>query len=146
MKKQIRRNVFETNSSSVHSLAYSKDGLEPSELEIDKNGELPISLGIFDECRIYKDQYTKLSYLLTCLYYLSDCDKEKIYDDNSFMSIDDAVCSYTGAKRIRIMGDEGYIDHQSVPTFDIEIINAWDEEEVINYIFNKNIWLKTDFD
>lgn len=146
MKRQIRRNVFETNSSSVHSLVYSKDGLEPSELEISQNGEILIPLGDFDGCSTYKDQYNKLSYLLTCLYYLSDCDAEKIYDDYSFELINKAVCSYTGAKTIKVMGSEGYIDHKSVPTCDIEIINTYNEDEVINYIFNRNIWLKTDYD
>lgn len=146
MKKQIRRNVFETNSSSVHSLVFSKDGLEPNEFNINCNGEIVVGLEDFEGCHIYKDQYSKLSYLLTCLYYLSDCDVERIYDNYSFELIVKAVCSYTGAKTIKIIGSEGYIDHQSVPCCDIEIINVYNEDEVINYIFNRNIWLKTDYD
>ena len=105
-----------------------------------------LNLGDFDGCNTYKDQYSKLSYLLTCFYYLSDCDTERIYDNYYFELINKAVCSYTGAKTIKVMGSEGYIDHQAVPTCDIEIINTYDEDEVINYIFNRNIWLKTDCD
>lgn len=145
--KQIRRNVFETNSSSVHSLVYSQNGLEPSGLKIDKSGDIFVALGKFDNSYcVYKDQYSKLSYLLTCIYYLAGCDVDKIYNRSEFEEVQKTVCNYTGAKSIKIENSEGYIDHQSVPEWGITIINAYSEDEVINFIFNRNIWLKTDCD
>lgn len=147
MRKQIRNNVFETNSSSVHSLVYAERSLEPSELVINDDREIYIALGNFDQTyHIYKDQYNKLSYLLTCVYYLADCEVENIYNHFYFEIIQKAICSYTGAKALKIQGLEGYIDHQSVPDWDIEIIDAYDEDEIRNFVFNKNIWLKTDCD
>ena len=78
MNRKIRNHVFETNSSSVHSLVISNDGREPS---------------------------------------------------------------------IKILGKvEPYIDHQSIPSYDIEIINTYDKDAVINFVFNKNVSLKTDCD
>lgn len=47
MKRQIRRNVFETNSSSVHSLVISNEGREPSEFKLNKDGEIEIDFGQF---------------------------------------------------------------------------------------------------
>lgn len=148
MKRQIRRNVFETNSSSVHSISISNDGREPSELKLNKDGYIEVDFGYFgkDE-RLYTSQYDKLSYLITCLYYLSGWDVEGIYEKYEFGYVEEAICEYSGAKGIRIVGkNEPYIDHRSVPYLDIEIINSYDKDEVINFVFNKYVSLKTDCD
>lgn len=72
MAKKIRSGVFETNSSSVHSLVFSKEGLEPSVLPVDRDGKIITDFGEFGkEYCIYDAQAEKLSYLITCLYYLS---------------------------------------------------------------------------
>jgi len=81
------------------------------------------------------------------LYYLSGWEVEDIYDRWEFKEIQDAVCKYTGAKGIKIIGkEEPEIDHQSQPYDGIEIINTYDEDAVINFIFNKYVSLKTDCD
>lgn len=147
MKKQIRRSVFETNSSSMHSLTFSNEGLEPSYLQVNEDGEIHIELGEFGtEYRIYKDQYNKLSYLLTCLYCLAGYNIEEIYQKYEFSVIEKAVCDYTGAKALRIDDSDGRIEHQSAPVFNIEIIDASCEDTVIGFIFSKYVWLKTDRD
>ena len=81
MNRKIRKGVFETNSSSIHSLVISNEDREPSKFKLNKNGEIEIDFGQFgkDE-RIYTSQYDKLSYLITCLYYLSGYDISDIYD------------------------------------------------------------------
>lgn len=149
MKKTIRDKVFETNSSSVHSLCISNDGLEQSELKIHKDGKIHVGFGYFgkDYC-IYDSQHEKLSYLMTCLCYIFGYDIDNIYESYDFKMIEDAICSYTGAKGIKIIGDENdaYIDHQSIPYDGIEIINIYDDDEIINFVFNKYISLKTDSD
>lgn len=45
MKTKIRKGVFETNSSSVHSLVISNDGREPSKFKLNKDGEIEIDFG-----------------------------------------------------------------------------------------------------
>ena len=148
MNRKIRKNVFETNSSSVHSVAVSKDGIEPSKFKLNENNEIEIDFGEFgkDE-RLYTSQYDKLSYLITCLYYLSGFEIEDIYDKYEFKIIENAICSYTGANRLKILGkNTPSIDHQSQPYSSIDIINAYNEDEIINFVFNKYISLKTDCD
>ena len=148
VKRKIRKNVFETNSSSVHSLVISNDGREPSEFKVNKDGYIEVDFGEFgkDE-RLYTSQYDKLSYLITCLYYLSGWDVEDIYEKYEFEYIEKAICEYSGAKGIRILDkNEPHIDHQSVPYSNIGIINVYDKDEVINFVFNKYVSLKTDSD
>ena len=146
-KRIIRQNTFETNSSSVHSLVFSNEGREPSQFVLE-DGYIWVSLGDFgtDLC-IYDTQYDKLSYLMTCLYYIGGYSIEGIYNSFEFIAIEAAICNYTGAKGIKINPySNGYIDHQSAPYGSIEIINVWNDDEVINFVFNKHISLKTDCD
>lgn len=146
--RQVRNKIFETNSSSVHSLQIDGSGIEPSKLKIDKDGYINVEFGSFGkEYRIYSSQYEKLQYLITCLYYLHNS-VEEIYDSYEFERICNAVCAYTGALGIKIVDDESraYIDHQSIPYESIEIINTYDYDEIKNFIFNKYISLKTDCD
>ena len=51
MKRKIRKGVFETNSSSVHSLVISNEGREPSEFKLNKDGEIEIDFGQFGKDR-----------------------------------------------------------------------------------------------
>ena len=150
MTKKIRSGVFETNSSSVHSLVFSKEGLEPSVLPVDKNDKIITDFGEFGrEYCIYNTQAEKLSYLITSLYYLSSGfdSVEGVYDNYDFQTLEKYVCEYTGAAGIKILGEtDPYIDHQSIPEYDIDIVNMYDKDSVINFIFNKNIALKTDSD
>ena len=59
MKTQIRRGVFETNSSSVHSISIIKDdfkGSLPKKFTIDCNGEFGWEVDTYD-CPISKAAY-----------------------------------------------------------------------------------------
>lgn len=151
MKRQIRKNVFETNSSSVHSLAISRDGLEPSKLIKNKDNKIVTDFGEFgkDLC-YYKSQEEKLSYLITCLAYMSNNfgNVEGVYNNYLFDILDAAICEYTGASGIEILGyADPDIDHQSVPYDSSDVvINLWDKDEIVNFVFNKYISLKTDCD
>ena len=149
MKRQIRKGVFESNSSSVHSITYSFEGRQENKLPINKDGYIEVDFGHFGkEYEIYDSQYDKLSYLMTCLAYISSMNiNNVIYEHDEFKNIEEAICNYTGAKGIKILGSvDPELDHQSIPYDGIEIINTYDEEEVVNFVFNKNIWLKTSCD
>ena len=145
--KQIRKSVFETNSSSVHALCFDTSGREPSQFKLNKDGNIEIDFGSFGrECEIYNTQYEKLSYLITAAYYVAGMpyDLDDVYENWEFGQIRDAVCDYTGANDIVILNNEDpYIDHQSVPSGSIELINTWMEDEVIDFVFNKYVALKT---
>ena len=66
---------------------------------------------------------------------------------NKYKTVEKAICEYTGAKGIKIHPYiDGYIDHQSAPYNSIEIINIWDKDAVIDFVFNKYVSLKTDCD
>lgn len=142
--RQIRRSIFETNSSSVHTLQIINTGLKPSNLKINKDGIIEVEFGSFDnEYGIYNTQYEKLQYLLSFIgyenYYLED-----FYNSYCFQNVRDAVCEYAKAKDIIIVGDkEPYIDHQSADTC---VIDLYDKDEIINFVFNEYIALKTDCD
>ena len=151
MKRQIRSGVFETNSSSVHTITFDNTGLrerDPNDLRIDRNGKILVDFGKFGtEYAIYKRQSDKLSYLMTCFVYMLGryCIPEEIYGAYEFYLIEKAVMKHcpecTGIKLIRYT--DPYIDHQSVPNDYIECVNIYDEDEVINFIFNEHILLKT---
>ena len=146
--RKIRRKIFETNSSSVHSLSISKDGREKSYLPTDELGYILADYGSFGKnLEYYNTQGEKLSYLVTCCYYLSGYGD--IYDCYEFQCIEDAVKEYTGAPGIKVREYyEPDIDHQSQPDrYDgIEIIDIYDKDQVIDFIFNKYVSLKTDCD
>ena len=148
-RRNIRKGVFETNSSSVHSLVISSDGREPSEFELNEYGEIEIDFGDFGkDYNIYSSQYEKLSYLITLAYYVSHgIGVDGVYNHWEFKKIRDAVCKYTGATGIKILYEiDPYIDHQSIPEYEIDIIDIWDEDQIIDFVFNKYISLKTTCD
>lgn len=144
--KQIRKNVFETNSSSVHTLQISNDGLEPSELKLNKNGNIEIEFGEFEkDYRIYNTQYEKLQYLISFIAYNYGYyyDLDELYENYDFITVRDAVCEYTGANNIIVVGEtQPHIDHQSADECVIRLY----KDEIINFVFNKFITLKTDCD
>ena len=78
MKTQIRRGVFETNSSSVHSISIIKDdfkGSLPVKFTIDCNGEFGW------EVKTYDDAQSKAAYMYQAILYYPYsliCDKDDI--------------------------------------------------------------------
>lgn len=142
--KQIRDNVFETNSSSVHAISISKDGLEPSKLYVDKNDKITVELGSFGCNGELTTQNEKLSYLMTCMYYIYPDIPDKNSRVYPYEGIKNVICKYANADDIILTNiNDAYIDHQSVPydTGDL-IINIYDEDSIINFIFNKYITVK----
>lgn len=122
---KIRRSVFETNSSSMHSLSVigsdrmtqleSKDGIVVV-------GEDEFGWG-------YEELSTpveKLSYLVT----------QYSGDDNMIDLIKEAVKDYTGLT-LAVYENDGYIDHQSQGMISEYIT---DKQSIIDLVFNdKNV-------
>lgn len=88
MKRQIRRCVFETNSSSTHAICIAKDGYELKDHIDFHTGEYGW------ECEEYGDLYNKASYLITAILSM-----EKEYADEKLMQLksilDDNNITYT---------------------------------------------------
>lgn len=141
MKRQIRKSVFETNSSSTHAICITKKK---------DNYKLPDHIDFefgefgwrYDE---YSDPETKLSYLVTMIGESHNCYSiEEIYETNDFKKIDDVVSARCECDGIEIKNVDGYIDHQSIDTIDnlMKEYNCTIEE----FIFDKGIILVIDND
>lgn len=129
----IRSKVFETNSSSTHSIAIADDtdGILDT-LIPDDNGVIVLSGGEFGwSWDKFNDAYTKANY----------CAVDAAKDPAKIRMLIDAIIQHTGAKKVSINIDSNSdIDHQSVgtsaPTFaDLDVL--------INFIFNPKSWLFT---
>lgn len=149
MKKVKRSGVFETNSSAVHSLTVTSDGLEPSKLPMDEDGYIIAKFGNFgeyDEGITTYDQEVKLSYVLTELYYLNNWDRN-LEDNYQYQCFRDAICKYSGAKGIRIREfPDPELNHQVIPEYEPKFCDCYYEESVINFIFNKYVGIKMSHD
>ena len=146
--KKLRKQVFETPSSAVHSLAISREGLEPCKLPMD--GTYIVTdfgdYGAYDVGITAFDQETKLSYLATECYYLNHWD-ENIEEYYIWKNICDAICKYTGASGVNLLHEtEPEINHQAIPEYDLKFCNAYDEDSIINFIFNRFVGVEMSHD
>lgn len=130
----IRKNVFETNSSSMHSVSYSpkKDNaqLDLAKLKEEYNGKTIV--GTFGEygwgydllCSLEE----KLSYVLTSIRYFDDViDEDSVnvldaFKENKYFKwLAEIFHEYLGCELdVELKADEyykmGYVDHQSTDT------------------------------
>lgn len=147
--KVIRKGVFETNSSAVHSLAICQDGMEPSYLDVNEDGYIITDFGDFGEYDMgitTFDQKVKLSYIATECYYLNHWD-EHIEDSYIWKNVCDAICEYTGAKGVKLLHKiEPALNHQALPEYDLKFCSEWDEDSVNEFIFNKYVGIKMSHD
>lgn len=147
--KVIRSGVFETNSSAVHSLAIAEDGMEPSNLPVDKHGYIITDFGDFGDYNVgitAFDQATKLSYIATECYYLNHWD-EHIEDSYIWQNVCDAICEYTGARGVKLLHQvEPSINHQAQPEYELKFCSEYDEDSINGFIFNKYAGIKMSHD
>lgn len=120
-KIKIRKGVFETNSSSMHSICFSG---ENNFTEYDS--PIYVEFGEFgwgyDELNTAQE---KLSYVLT---YISECYSYEVEDFQSikyYIWLNEMVKDYTGFSIVFNEKERGFIDHQSMDT----ISDHWSEEE-----------------
>lgn len=129
MKQLIRKGVFETNSSSSHSIAIAT---EDKEFVLDtiypnQDGVIIVNGDEYGwDWFKHNDAETKASYAAQSF----------TYDDNQLEVLKEVIMEQTGATNVIFQGlNDGYIDHDSygiVPT---------GKSELRNFIFNKNSWL-----
>jgi len=173
MKSKIREGIFETNSSSTHSLVLLNQELSKpnlKELRINKDGIIKIPLGYFGkDYRIYSSQKEKLCYIMTFFYCWFGEDITRFENDwrNSYWEdIKEAIINYINAScpekhctnivpvlPKKTKTEYGYydwevgFDHQTYPSYlDDCVVNLYVPKKVVEFIFNKNVALETNCD
>lgn len=133
MKKTlIRHNVWETNSSSSHSLSIA-DATKEFVLDTiypDQDGVVTVKGGEFGwEWAKYNDADTKATYAA----------QQFAYSSNKLDMLRQVIMEQTGADKVVFVGlEDGYVDHQSEG-----LLDDADEEKLRSFIFNKNSWAFT---
>lgn len=129
MKIIIRRGVFETNSSSSHSISIASEDKEfvRDTLYPDQNGVVRVEGGEFGwEWFKHNDAETKASYVA----------QSHANDQDTLDKLADVIREQTGAEKVVFVGLEGgYVDHDSYG------VAPKTSHEMKNFIFNKNSWL-----
>lgn len=170
MKRQVRLHIYETASSSIHSLAISSKHIYKSKLKIADDGYVHVSLTEYygKDKKDYKGQREKLTYIVTWMYIYYGCSLEGYYGCDPYgllkgslwRDFNKTFADYVGngckgiwIDKTMFDGDEmasDYLDHQSVPwgAYDDDkcVVNLYDTEQLINFIFNPYLWLHTDCD
>jgi len=110
MKRQIRRNVFETNSSSMHSLTVTPNGNMDNLIVDEYENKVITEFGEFGwGYDSYCDAATKLSYLMTMIIELNrDCSSlEDFYELADFKRVSKVVSSHCHCDGIKVVSNIG---------------------------------------
>lgn len=123
MTQQIRKNVFETNSSSSHSLTLSQADIvaQPFSNAVMRSGILAVEKGEFGwEWRRYYDTDKKVEYLFTQLFRddipegdAATVTAELRASEPRFDTLCRVIKEHTGLDVEVVPGSEGYVDHES---------------------------------
>lgn len=140
MKIQIRRGVFETNSSSEHVFTH---GETFNNLEVSEDGYVHVKLQVFNrDCVYHKDSASKLAYILLVAadfvgddfwyYRYENIGFYKVYKhfkkSIEFERIEAVVKDFMNCKGIIIDESEGFIDHMSFSAQYYNTIFEWLDE------------------
>ena len=151
MKKQVRKNIFETNSSSTHSIVVGNNGEDiyaglPEKQEF-RGGEFGW------EHRLYTDTQTKADYLFTSLIY-TDTPLEYIERikeilakwniETEFDEIEEKKCS-DGSVYYEVADKFCYVD-QGDENQDLVKELCEDEAKLMNYLFSDGSYVETSND
>lgn len=172
--RQIRKNVFETNSSSTHSVSVSSknssydsyDCLDPFK---DYDNKVYVKFGEFGwEICDYDTPYKKLQYVVTMLVETEGNNitcVDDLFETDGFKLINDAVADYCDCDGIWIDEDmkldsyewdnkthyyishNGYIDHQSCEDYS-SVQDFLDDYgvDITKFIFDSGVVVHTDND
>jgi hypothetical protein len=130
MKKLIRHNVHETNSSSSHviSIADATKEFVLDTIYPNDDGEVVIYGSEFGwEWERYNDATTKASYAA----------QQFANDEYKLDILKSVIQEHTQAETVTFVGlEDGYVDHQSM-----SMMRDFTEEKLKDFVFNKNSWL-----
>jgi hypothetical protein len=133
--KTIRKNVFETNSSSVHAICISS---EKETINVPKN--INVQIGEFgwefDKLSTY---YEKLSYLYTGLCCFNDIEKIEVLKE--YFNVENIDVEYESPKYDDYL-QNGYIDHYDELGDFINFVMS-DKEILFNFLFSNKSYILT---
>lgn len=154
-KLRIRNNLFETNSSSVHTLVVANNGSVRFDKDVDfKDGVLTIRCGNFSKEQTVCGQKRKLEYLGTLIYLYDKWNQggKKLLKSNNPECpwlLNDLLCALQGqlpevqkvivADLDKASMDQSYVDYDKV-------VNLTEDASVVSFIFNDNISIKIWYD
>lgn len=137
MNKKVRYSMFETNSSSSHSISLKRREFVFDPLFPDRNGNIVVlQTDYYCDDFKFNDSCQKLSYLVAYLY---NDNKHKI------KLVNDVIYNVTQCNQF--IYEEAlansYIDHQSAGVLDDLFTEdyATSFNNIKNFIFNKNYWV-----
>lgn len=140
--KIIRRNTFETNSSSTHAIAIPK---EPS---YKKLSHVDFKWGEFGwEYEVYYDTFSKASYLYTMLRYFNgeyypEYNKASLYLETIKKYLDEENITYSFEEHSDDTWGDGYVDHGGDTPDVIEGILET-KESFLTYLFDERAYVST---
>lgn len=138
----IRKNAFETNSSSSHSLTIDASFNPIDTIIPDENGIITFD-GNYEFGWDQDDFYGSYMKIIYCLIDLG-AHQSSHRDEDGIKMLLDVIKEHTGAKEIIIEIDSGsYIDHQSCGVTN-ELFES--KEKLVNFIFNPDSYFSTDND
>ena len=153
---QIRKSVFETNSSSSHSFSIPTENVYDSEGKTLFTDLLSIrgdNSSFYLYCDdfgwgedVFTDAKTKLSYLVTHLFSGNGGDIKGVCESTEYKMLLNVLHKYCGIEPEKVvfpLGDLGYIDHQSCGMAD-DIFES--EKRIAAFLFNPNSELVIDND
>jgi hypothetical protein len=147
MRKQIRQSVFETNSSSTHSISIAN--VDPANLmesmDLDSSNNVVIYGQEFGwEVQDYNDAETKAAYLAQ--YCQQWYPNDKIGNKTLWDILVEIIQDQTACNEVILDDkDAGYIDHQSVESADFHYLFR-EPDKLRQFIFDGSSWLHTDND
>lgn len=131
---KIRKNTFETNSSSTHAIAI------PKEPNFKKQSHVDFKWGEFGwEYEVYYDTESKASYLYTMIQYFV---KSKNYISLIKEYLDNANITYSFEESRGDIWDNGYVDHGGDNKDVIEGILKT-KESFLTYLFDERAYVST---
>lgn len=153
---KVRFGVFETNSSSTHSICIAFGDISPPKME---GGVLTIEPGEFGwEVEDHYDFATKASYLYTWCYNKShtyDDEPEKELEGERKEKLDlltETLKEYVGCDEVLYLKEDsyyprGYLDHQSDESDRCPALEAFESKEtLVQFLFNERSFVHTDND
>jgi len=149
--QQVRQSVFETNSSSSHSLTLSQDNLVdlPLSAKVLKSGKLTLQLKEYGwEWHRYYSPEEKANYLLTAIWGSKEAPLGSPEEAIEKLKAEDArigmLCKvieeHTGVAVVVEPGRSGYVDHQSEGT-GLGLFES--EERLKQFLFSHGAFVQT---
>ena len=163
MKRQIRQSVFETNSSSMHSVTLCSGPLDDNQMYIE-DGYIVVPAEEFGwGVSKHRDQLTKLAYLLMMIVETENpTDIKELHQTKGFNDLNDAIASYCNCNGISVADlkfetkfwtdkggtknyyttHEGYIDHQSCEDYkNLDDFISNETNGILDFVFNPKVVL-----